>query len=55
MCTMLARIDDAYFVFEDKITDILINCNPYAKEDLYDVLLRQDSHYIGDTLCSNGP
>lgn len=55
MCTMLARIDDAYSLFEDKISDILISCNPYAKEDLYDDLLRRLSFYIGGRLCSNGP
>jgi hypothetical protein len=46
MCTMLARIDDAYSLSEDKISDIFINCNPYVIEDLYDGLLRQDCHFI---------
>jgi spore coat polysaccharide biosynthesis predicted glycosyltransferase SpsG len=45
-CTLLARIDDAYSLFEDKISDIIINCNPYAREDLYDDLLRHDCHFI---------
>jgi spore coat polysaccharide biosynthesis predicted glycosyltransferase SpsG len=45
-CNILARIDDAYPLFEDKISDILINCNPYAKEELYEGLLRQDCQLI---------
>lgn len=45
-CKVLARIDDAYSMFEDKITDIIINCNPYAKEDLYEGIVRQDAHLI---------
>ncbi|HKR74862.1 MAG TPA: glycosyltransferase, partial [Candidatus Nitrosocosmicus sp.] len=45
-CNLLARVDDAYSLFDDKITDIIINCNPYAKEDLYEGIVRQDSHLI---------
>jgi spore coat polysaccharide biosynthesis predicted glycosyltransferase SpsG len=42
----LARIDDAYSPFKDQVSDIVINCNPYANEGLYKDLLRKDCHLI---------
>jgi UDP-2,4-diacetamido-2,4,6-trideoxy-beta-L-altropyranose hydrolase len=45
-CNILGRIDDAFSPFKDNISDILINCNPYAEETLYTGLLKPDCHLI---------
>jgi spore coat polysaccharide biosynthesis predicted glycosyltransferase SpsG len=45
-CDVLARIDDASPLIEDKVSDILINSNPNAKENLYDNLLRPNCYLI---------
>ena len=45
-CNILARVDDAFSLFKDHISDILINCNPYAEETLYHGLLKRDCHLI---------
>jgi len=45
-CKTLARIDDAFCLFKDGVTDILINCNPYGTESLYKGLLRDECQFI---------
>lgn len=45
-CNFLARIDDAYSLFRDRVSDIVINCNPYANEGFYEGQLRKDCHLI---------
>lgn len=43
LCNKLVRIDDASpFVIKDKISDVIINGNPYAEEVLYKNQVRKD-------------
>jgi UDP-2,4-diacetamido-2,4,6-trideoxy-beta-L-altropyranose hydrolase len=46
-CKILVRIDDAApFMIRDRISDVLINGNPYAYGNLYDGFVRKDCHLI---------
>jgi spore coat polysaccharide biosynthesis predicted glycosyltransferase SpsG len=45
-CRLLAKIDDAFPLYKDHISDVLINCNPYAEKSLYKGLLRNDCTLI---------
>jgi spore coat polysaccharide biosynthesis predicted glycosyltransferase SpsG len=43
-CRMLVRLDDASPIIQDRISDVIINGNPYGAEELYEGLVRKECY-----------